>query len=47
MPGKPDTRGDARVRAQMIGAPGAPAAATPPLLARIGGWLRQRILPRR
>jgi len=47
MPGKPDTSADARVRAHMIGAPGAPPTATRPLLARLGGWLRRHLLPRR
>ncbi len=47
MPGKPDPGADARVRAHMIGAPGAPQPASPPLLSRLGAWLRQRMLPRR
>jgi hypothetical protein len=46
-PGKPDTSADARVRAHMIGAPGAPAPATRPLLVRLGRWLLQRLPPRR
>jgi len=47
LPGKPDTDADARMRAHMIGAPGAPQPAVQPVLARIGRWLRQRVLRRR
>jgi hypothetical protein len=51
LPSKPDTSGDARadarVRAHMIGAPGSAVPARPTGLARIAGWLRDQLFPRR